>query len=37
MVSLLILILNLAHKAIAYFAKRSGGNISDQVQQAEVV
>lgn len=32
MISLLILVLNIAHKAIAYFAKRSMQNISDAAQ-----
>jgi iron(III) transport system permease protein len=35
MVSLLILVLNLAHKALVYFAKRSMNNVSDQIPLAE--
>ncbi len=35
MVSLLILVLNLAHKALVYLAKRSMNNVSDQIPLAE--
>ena len=35
MVSMLILVLNLAHKALVYFAKRSMNNVSDQMPLAE--